>query len=196
MPVVVVTFHDGEVLHVETPDLTFDLPVLEAEIRSVGSNSLRAILPLTAIRQIVFGDPEPAPTSDVLATWDRAAFHFTDGEVLRAWIAPDVHLGMYGGVWRIVRPGSDEIRVLAAPYSSLKGVFQLREWDSRSLPERRGRAQAAASRVDTIVRALAERETRQIRRPLGPAPTPLLDRLRRADSSAEDDTLEKGTPGQ
>lgn len=185
MPAAVVTFHDGEVLHVETPELTFDLPVLEAEIRSVGSNSLRALLPLTAIRQLVVGDVEPAPPPDVVAGWDRAAFHFTDGEVLRAHIAPDVRLGIHGGVWRMVRPQSEELRVLAVPYSSLKGVFQLRQWDSRSPAERAARAAGTSPHLATVVEALAERERRQRRHPPPALATPLLDRVRERRSAAE-----------
>ena len=88
MPAVVISFVDGEVLHAEIPELTFDMPVIEAEVRGVEPNNQRAILPLTAITQIIMGSPGPPPPEDVVAGWDRAAFHFIDGQVLRAAIEP------------------------------------------------------------------------------------------------------------
>ena len=96
MPSVVISFSDGEVLHAETPELTFDQQVLEAEPRSVEPNTERALFPLTAIRMMVVGEPRAGPDETVVGGWDRAAFHFTDGHVLRASIQPDdVHLGRH-----------------------------------------------------------------------------------------------------
>jgi hypothetical protein len=198
MPQVLVTFHDGELLYAETPDLSFDLPVLEAEIRSVGSNSERGILPLVAIRQIIVGEIEPAPSADVVAGWDRAAFHFLDGQVLRASIAPQVMLGTHGGIWRVVEPGSDELRVLAVPYASLKGVFQIRQWDSRPMAERQARASGTPVHLDQMVRVLAERESRSGRRPPPRPQTPLLDRLRQREAAEEQtpEQTQEHTPEQ
>ena len=113
MPDVVISFVDGEVLYAEVPEITFDLPVLEAEVRNVDPNSEFALFPVTAIRQLIVGDVEPAPHPDTVAEWDRAAFHFADGHVLRASIAPDVLLGRHGGIWRLVEQGSDELRTIA-----------------------------------------------------------------------------------
>jgi hypothetical protein len=185
MPLVVVTFHDGEVLYAETPEITFALPVLEAEVRNVDSNSQRALLPLGAIRQLLIGDVEPAPPDEVLSTWDRAAFHFLDGQVLRVWIGPEVILGQHGGIWRAVEPGSDELRILAIPYTSLKGVYQLRQWDSRSGSERAAGASATSLHLDAMVRVLAEREARATRQRVNRKGTPLLERVRRAASEGE-----------
>jgi hypothetical protein len=168
MPVVVISFVDGEVLHAEIPELTFEMPVIEAEVRGVEPNNQRAILPLTAITQIVVGFPESAPPAEVTAAWDRAAFHFIDGQVIRASIAPDALLGRHGGIWRMVQPGEAEMTTLAIPYCALKGVFQVRQWDSRPFAER-----GDGERVDTVTRVLAERErhldemaTPEQRRPL------------------------------
>ena len=90
MPSVVISFSDGEVLHAETPELTFDQQVLEAEPRSVEPNTERALFPLTAIRMMVVGEPRAGPDETVVGGWDRAAFHFTDGHVLRASIQPSI----------------------------------------------------------------------------------------------------------
>ena len=60
----VISFMDGEVLHVEAPELTFELAILEAELRSVDPNGERAISPVSAIRQLLIGDPRPAPPAD------------------------------------------------------------------------------------------------------------------------------------
>jgi hypothetical protein len=156
---VLVIFHDGEVLHARIADLSLALPVLDAEITGVDPNNERALVPLSAIRMMIVGEIESAPGGSVLESWDRAAFHFVDGQVLRARISPDTTLGVFGGTWVVVEPDSDERRRLAIPYSSLKGVFQLRSWDSRPAGERAARAAGAAPHLDQVVRALAERES-------------------------------------
>lgn len=168
MPLVIISFTDGEVLHAEVPPLTFELPVIEAEVRGAEANNRRAILPLTAITQIVVGDPEPAPSQAVLEGWDRAAFHFIDGQVVRAWIAPDATIGRHGGVWQVVLPDAADLVTLGIPYAALKGVFQVRQWDSRVAGER-----PPADGIDPVTRVLAERErhletltTPEQRRPL------------------------------
>ena len=189
MPQVVVSFHDGEVLHAATPELTFDRPILQADVESMDSNSDRALLPLGAIRQLIVGEAEPAPPPEVLETWDRAAFHFLDGQVLRAFIAPDVVLGRHGGIWRIVERGSTELHVLAVPYSSLKGVFRLRGWDSRPRAEREARDAGAPVHLEHTVRALAERDQRARRHP-PVTRSPLLDRVQRHSPPEDPQTSE------
>src|ERR1700737_4429581 len=99
MPAVVISFLDGEVLHAVTPEITFELAVLEAEFTGVDPNGERAIFPVAAIRQILIGDPQPAPRAEVVEQWDKAAFHFIDGQVMRASINPQALLGRHGGVW-------------------------------------------------------------------------------------------------
>ena len=149
---VLISFLDGEILHAEVDDLSFDRPVLEAEIRGADPNNERALFPLSAIRQLVVGQAQPVPAD--LPEWDRAAFHFVDGQVLRASVAPDSLLGRFGGMWRAVEPGIPEMRTLGIPYSSLKGVFKLRQWDSRPVGARSG----ADARADPVARILAERD--------------------------------------
>jgi hypothetical protein len=170
MPLVVISFVDGEVLHADIPELTFDVPVIEAEVRGVEPNNRRAILPLTAITQMVVGDAEAPPPEDVVRSWDRAVFHFVDGQVLRASIAPQALLGRHGGIWKVFVPGGVELTTLAIPYCALKAVFNVREWDSRPLVERGG---GDRDHIDTVTRVLAERErhleelsTPEQRRPL------------------------------
>lgn len=153
-------FHDGELIYAQVADLRFDLPVLEADIVNLDSNSERAILPLAAIRQIIVGASQPAPSRDQLREWDRAAFHFLDGQVLRAFVGPDTMLGAHGGIWPVVEPDTDELRTLAVPYTSLKGVFRLRQWDGRSMNERSLRGAGQAGHLEQTVRILAEREAR------------------------------------
>ncbi len=152
MPRVLIRFLDGEILHAEVEDLSFESAVLEAEMRGADPNNERALLPLSAIRQVVIGNAEPVP--DDLAGWDRAAFHFIDGQVMRASIAPDSRLARCGGVWRTVEPGASEMQVLGIPYTSLKGVFKLRQWDSRPVSARSG----SDGRLEQVVRILAERD--------------------------------------
>jgi len=165
---VLISFVDGEILHAEIGELTFEHPLLEAEVRGVDANNERALFPLSAIRQLILGAPEAAlaETSD----WDRAAFHFTDGQVLRASIAPDAMLGRYGGIWRMLEPGATEGRSLGIPYTALKGIFQLRQWDSRPPGSRAGE-----SHIDHLARVLAEREVGE----MAPQRRPLISRVRR-----------------
>jgi hypothetical protein len=182
MPLVVITFHDSEVLWAETPTIGFDLPVIEAEIRNVDSNSERALLPLAAIRQLMIGEVRPAPPAEILAGWDKAAFHFLDGHVLRAWLGPEVRLGPHGGVWELVEHGSPdpELRTIGVPWSSLKGVFQIRQWDSRPAGERAARAAGEPVHLENMIRVLAEREARAAE-PRGPrAEASLIQRQQRA----------------
>ncbi len=179
MPVVVINFIDGEVVLAEAPEITFDLAILDAELRSINQNSDRALFPVSAIRQILVGDPVPAPPESEVATWDRAAFHFIDGPVLRASIRSDAHLGRYGGVWRIVEPGTTELRTIAVPYSALKGVYQIRQWDSRPASER-----DEHSELDQLARVLAERERTIAGGGSVPTRRPLLSRMRRPPGSA------------
>jgi hypothetical protein len=172
MPQVLISFMDGEILNAETPEITFDLAVLEAELRSVDSNAERALIPVSAIRQMLVGEPREAPPSDQIATWDRAAFHFVDGHVMRASISPEAMLGRHGGVWQLVEPGARELRTVAIPYTALKGVFHIRRWDSRPPVER-----TPFGRVDQLARILAERDAQSVTGV--PARKPLLSRMRR-----------------
>jgi hypothetical protein len=172
VPEVVISFLDGEVLHAETPEITFDLAVLEAEFRSVDPNGERALFAVSAIRQLLVGEPQPAPAAELLATWDRAAFHFIDGQVTRASIAPEAVLGRHGGVWHIVEPGSEELRTVAIPYTALKGVFHIRRWDSRPRTERDDDA-----RLEQLARILSERDSAPS---MAPGRRALLNRMRRS----------------
>ncbi|HEY6379307.1 MAG TPA: hypothetical protein VI316_09010 [Candidatus Dormibacteraeota bacterium] len=189
-----IIFCDGEVLAAETADLHFDLPVIEAEITNVDSNGERAILPLAGIRQIIVGDPEPAPAEAELATWDRAAFHFLDGQVMRAWIAPDVLLGAHGGIWPVVEPDGEELRRLAIPYSALKGVFRLRQWDGRSAGERAAQLAGTAVHLEHMVAVLAEREARASGRQPARGGQGLLERVR-AEAGEEPPSGARVPPG-
>ncbi|HVS42450.1 MAG TPA: hypothetical protein VMU20_09285 [Candidatus Dormibacteraeota bacterium] len=188
MPLVVITFHDGEVLWADTPTIGFDLPVIEAEIRNVDSNSERALLPLAAIRLLIIGEVRPAPPAETLAGWDKAAFHFLDGHVLRAWLGPEVRLGPHGGVWELVEHGTPdpELRTIGVPWSSLKGVFQIRQWDSRPATERAARAAGEPVHLENMIRVLAEREARAVEPRAQRSEASLAQRLQRAREREDD----------
>jgi hypothetical protein len=65
------------------------------------------------------------------------------------------------------------MRTLGIPYSSLKGVFKLRQWDSRPVGSRSG----ADAHVNQVARILAERDGGGMAPP--PAPEgPLISRVR------------------
>ena len=180
MTAVVISFLDGEVLFAETPEITFDLPVLEAQVENVDANSERALIPTSAIRQIIVGEVEPAPEPELIERWDKAVFHFLDGQILHAYIAPEALLGRHGGIWRMVERGPEELRTLAIPYSSLKAVFRVRMWDSRPAGERAAREAGVSPHLDTVVRVLAEREMRAHGGVRQEEEAPLISRMRRA----------------
>jgi hypothetical protein len=182
---VVISFLDGEVLFAETPEITFELPILEAQVENVDANSERALIPTSAVRQIIVGAVEPAPEASTVETWDKAVFHFLDGQLLHAYIAPDALLGRHGGIWRMVERGSDELRTLAIPYSSLKAVFRVRVWDSRSAGERAARDAGVSPHLDNVVRVLAERELRAHGGVPQEPEAPLISRIRRAARRTE-----------
>jgi hypothetical protein len=98
--------------------------------------------------------------------------------VLRASIRADAHLGRYGGVWHIVEPGGAELRTIAVPYAALKGVYQIRQWDSRPASERDEHAE-----LDQLARVLAERERTIAGGGTVPTRRPLLSRMRRPPDS-------------
>jgi hypothetical protein len=187
MPAVVISFLDGEVLFAETPEITFDLPVLEAQVENVDANSERALIPTTAVRQIIVGEVEDAPDMATVERWDKAVFHFLDGQLLHAYIAPEAALGRHGGIWRMVERGSEELRTLAIPYSALKAVFRVRVWDSRSAGERAARDAGVSPHLDTVVRVLAEREMRAHGGMRQEEEAPLISRMRRAARRNEQD---------
>lgn len=180
MPDVVISFLDGEVLYARTPEITFELPLIEAEVSDVDPNSERALFPVSAIRQLIIGRPSPPPDADIAGTWDKAAFHFLDGQVLRASISSEVMFGRHGGVWQTLQQHDHEVRTIGIPYTSLKGVFRVRQWDSRPVKERANRGRGVAStQLDDLARVLAERDSRG-----GPIQLPsekrtLFNRLRR-----------------
>jgi hypothetical protein len=186
MPSVVISFLDGEVLFAETPEILFDLPVIEAQVENVDANSERALIPTTAIRQIIVGRAEPTPDKATVESWDKAVFHFLDGQILHAHIAPEAALGRHGGIWRLVERGGEELRTLAIPYTSLKAIFRVRVWDSRTAGERAARDAGVSPHLDTVVRVLAEREARAHGGTVGDAEeAPLISRMRRAARRTE-----------
>jgi hypothetical protein len=187
MPQVVISFLDGEVLFAETPEVTFDLPAIEARVENVDANSERALIPTTAIRQIMIGEVEEAPDAAVLERWDKAVFHFLDGQILHAHIAPEALLGRHGGIWRLVERNSEELRTLAVPYTALKAVFRVRVWDSRPASERAARAAGVSPHLDAMVRVLAEREMRASGHVRRDEEAPLISRMRRAARRGENE---------
>lgn len=183
MPAILISFTDGEVLYADTPEITFDVPILEATLRDVGGNSDRALLPLAGIRQLIVGEAIAAPAPEILAKWERAVFRFLDGQALRAQISPEVFLGRHGGVWQVVEVGSDEVRTLAIPYNALKGVFRVSRWDSspatmqRDRLTQRDRVSDTDTHLNQLIRILSERESRMRQNQSRPHDQPLLRRV-------------------
>ncbi|MFN2451518.1 MAG: hypothetical protein ABR541_04115 [Candidatus Dormibacteria bacterium] len=177
MAAVQICFVDGEILYAEVDDLSFDAPVIEAQVRNVDANSDWALLPCTGIQHMLVGEPESLPESDTLARWERAVFRFNDGAVLRALIAPDAELGRHGGVWRCAGENEDEVRRMAIPYAALKAVFRVRAWDGRP-PRERAADEPETQQAEQLAQILAERASAPGAR-TEPRPV-LLERVRTA----------------
>ena len=72
-----------------------------------------------------------------------------------------------------------ELRTIAIPYAALKGIYQIRQWDSRPASERDEHAE-----LDQLARVLSERERNIATGAAVPPLRPLLSRMRRPPGSA------------
>jgi hypothetical protein len=62
VPLVPISVLDGEIVHAEIDGLSFDRLLLEGGFRGADPHDDRARFPLSAVRQVVTGHPQPART--------------------------------------------------------------------------------------------------------------------------------------
>jgi hypothetical protein len=122
-----VRFFDDEVLEGEAPDLDLDEPdfILEIHDPSGLENSETAWIPLSAVKYVDLPETEPESHAK------KVAIRFLDGEVLRGWVGGEVIRHRYG-ISLHLKPETDgPAHRLAIPFSAIKALFYVREFDGR-----------------------------------------------------------------
>ncbi len=183
MPDVVVSFLDGEMLYGTVAELQMEDPYLDLSVENLGSNARRALIPLTSVRQILVGESPPLPAARELERLPRIALRFTDGQVERAYVATPARLQRFGAVWDMVDPGAEQRRLVGVPYTAIKAVFFITDWDSRPPGRRGGAAADRGLETDQLASVHAERLRRRLGRRLRLPEAGLLERLRGAPAA-------------
>ncbi|GAC1334819.1 MAG: hypothetical protein NVSMB17_16990 [Candidatus Dormibacteria bacterium] len=139
-----VHFVDGENLDGEAEEVSLDRGGFKL-VGTVG-NTRSAWVGAGAIKYIVvhaaseerYGERDPRDSSDLT----KVALHFLDGEVQHTY-RDAVYAEQPGGfVVSLFDPDTHQLLRALVPGTSLKGVFVVEEWDSRTAEEKRRRAGA------------------------------------------------------
>jgi hypothetical protein len=127
---VVVRFFDDETVEGTARDIDFDEPDFLVEVDDAGGleNNETAWIPLTAVKWVELQrDKELADTPT-----RKVAIRFLDGEVLRGHLDGTLERHRYGVVLHLHAEQSDSpIRKLGIPFSAVKALFFVREFDAR-----------------------------------------------------------------
>ncbi len=131
MAKVVVRFFDDETLEGVARDLDFDEPDFLVEVDDAGGleNNETAWIPLTAVKWVELPrDPNLASETPTR----KVAIRFLDGEVLRGHLDGTLERHRYGVVLHLHGEQADSpIRKLGIPFSAVKALFFIREFDAR-----------------------------------------------------------------
>jgi Family of unknown function (DUF6982) len=127
-----VRFFDDEIMEGAARDLDFDEPDFIVDVEDLAGleNNEMAWVPLSAVKwvEMPIGEvPEPeTPTRKV-------AIRFLDGEVLRGHIDGALQRHRYGVVLHLHPENEAEkvVRKLGIPFSAVKALFYVREFDGR-----------------------------------------------------------------
>src|ERR1700736_964535 len=130
MAKVVVRFFDDETLEGVARDLDFDEPDFLVEVDDAGGleNNETAWIPLTAVKWVEL--PRDKDLSDTPTR--KVAIRFLDGEVLRGHLDGTLERHRYGVVLHLHAEATDSpVRKLGIPFSAVKALFFVREFDAR-----------------------------------------------------------------
>jgi hypothetical protein len=171
VPEVLLTFMDGEVLRCEAPLIDFSTTVLDIVAVEPGGNNREIRVPLTSIKYIIFGGEEEV-TDAAGEQLGKVVIHFVDHDVMRAFAGRNTLGGPLGIIYTLIDPNRHVRRQLGVPYSAVKAIFKVKQWDSRGKPQRSG---------DKVAKILASRELQARADRIGTGgpvkrKTPLLDR--------------------
>ncbi|HVB76645.1 MAG TPA: hypothetical protein VNI34_02365 [Candidatus Nitrosotalea sp.] len=135
MPQVTVRFFDDETMNGECGELSFDEPdfVLDVQDQSGLDNNETAWIPLSSVKwvDLPFTGPEAVPSRKV-------AIRFMDGEVLRGHVDGGVVRHRYGLVLDLYPERGDArqaVRRYGIPFTAIKAMFYVREFDGRETEE-------------------------------------------------------------
>lgn len=137
-PQVLIRFVDGEFISGCVRELDLDRPDLVVEDCQPAGNTATAVIALRAVRSIVLHRQPTDGTIDI-STMRKIAIHYADGEVSKGLLCGEPERHREALSLKLICPASEETETLVIPYSSLKGIFFIRTWDSR--PPRYSREQ-------------------------------------------------------
>src|SRR6478735_758268 len=144
---IVVRFFDDETVEGVARDLDFDEPDFLVEVDDAGGleNNETAWIPLTAVKWVELPrDPDLASETPTR----KVAIRFLDGEVLRGHLDGTLERHRYGVVLHLHAEQADSpIRKLGIPFSAVKALFFVREFDARG--EEAGTATACSPTTST-----------------------------------------------
>ena len=142
---VIVRFFDDETLEGSARDLDFDEPDFLVEVDDAAGldNNETAWIPMTAVKWVEMPiDREMAGETPTR----KVAIRFLDGEVLRGHLDGTLERHRYGVVLNLHAEHADSpVRKLGIPFSAVKALFYVREFDPRH-PEERGASDAYLAR--------------------------------------------------
>jgi hypothetical protein len=125
-----VRFFDDETLEGNAQDLDLDEPdfILEIDDPSGLENSEVAWIPLSAVKMVEYGTVD---IKEIDGQGRKVAIRFLDGEVLRGHTAGEIKRHRYGLALHLHPETSGPPRSLAVPFSAIKALFYVREFDGR-----------------------------------------------------------------
>ena len=138
MDKVKVRFFDDEEMHGEVDRLDLEEPdfLLVIEDESDVSNNEVAWIPLSAVKMIEFAKPV---VSQQTGDRRKVAIRFSDGEVVKGYVNGGLERRRYGllvaidpSTLDLDRPGSTHGLHLGIPYTAIKALFYVRDWDGRT----------------------------------------------------------------
>jgi len=140
MPELTIRFSDNEVLQGEAEDVDLENPDFHVMVGG-GSNNESAWVPLAAVKKITLGT---GPADEHAADANKmVAVRFRDGEVMRGFLNGSLRRHRYGLTMSLYSPDKASMDSVGVPYSALKAVFYLKQWDSRPPGYRVGGEKAA-----------------------------------------------------
>ena len=131
-----VRFFDDETMEGTAHDLDFEQPDFQLEVEGAEGleNNEMAWIPLNAVKWVEFPSEPPAERGPTR----KVAIRFFDGEVVRGHAGADVSRHRHGfSLLLYPEEGPAEPRRLGIPYSAIKAVFYVRQFDGRA-PDERG----------------------------------------------------------
>jgi hypothetical protein len=131
MSKVSVRFFDDEMLEGKPQDIDFDEAdfLLKVEDPSGLDNNELAWIPLSAVKWIEFPTQKNGGSESPTR---KVAIRFLDGEVLRGHIDGALERHRYGILLNFhPEDGKSPVRRLGVPFSAVKALFYLREFDGR-----------------------------------------------------------------